>query len=343
MEDCDAYFGGQWSRIGTVASNWGVVESIAGGARDGTTGLLETPATVTGVRIWSEPPEAMEAWRAGATNWPKCGLGEVAVEVAGTNGTLRCGWGPKSQYAVAHGADLTAEAKTVAWMDWNEGPESVWTDISFFATKDPSPTGTVWFGPRHFCAVEEVRYPELAEPGLKGFGHDFITEYQWGDGNVETFSHELDWSAATGTVWKVTEGGEKTYDSTVVGMGLWRAGAQSVELVLGEWVPSTGVLYYFCYRLGVEGADGVGRFQLVSTREVWGDWREEPTGGGSAKKTGKTIAMGEWRGKVAPPPGRRQGVFSEAGVRTEKALPSRPEDVSPGEGPRKDGRRAIRR
>ena len=311
-----------------MVGNWDVVTNIAGGARDATTGMLESPATVTGVRIWSDPPEALEAWRTEATNWPKCRPGNVAVEVSGTNGTLRCGWSPKSQYAVVHGGDLTAESRNVVWMDWNEGGETAWAELPFQASEE----GTVPFGKRHFCAVAQVGYPGLEGPAMRGNGWGVLTEWQWGDGTVDTYLHELDWNAGTGMVWKATDDGGWTNDAAVRGMGFWRAGAHSTELVLAEQVPDGMIAwtYYHYYRLGAEGDDGTGRFRMSvftgsGTVEVWGDWAWVETanmrlargggrGGGGAvaafhgldeDKAGTGILTwlpaGTWRGEALPP------------------------------------------
>ena len=303
LKDGEAYYGGKWSRIGTVASNWGVVESIAGGARDAATGLLESPATVTGVRVWSVPAEAMEAWRAGATNWPSCGQGNVAVDVSGTNGTLHCGWRPKSQYAVVHCGDLREAARNIVWMDWNEGAEEAWAELPFQATEE----GSMPFGKCHFCAVAEVGYRELTGPSLLGSGYGLLTEWQWGDGSVDLFLHELDWNAGTGTVWRATDDGGWTNSAVVAGIGFWRTGAHSGELAMAE-EEREGVFTYtrvYRYRLGAHGADGTGRFRMTvfagmgGMIEVWGDYGWGKTGkvlGG--KKRIRTEGVETWKTKI---------------------------------------------
>ena len=282
LKDADAYYGGRWSRIGTVVSNWNVVERIAGGARDDETTLLVSPVEVTGVRVWSDPPEALEAWRTWATNWPACGLGEVGMEINGTNGLLRCGWGPKSLCAVVHCGDLTAASKEVVWMDWNEGAEESWMELPFQASEE----GATPFGQRHFCAVAEVEYPELAGPEFPGEGYGLWVEWQGGDGTRAHYLYELDWSSGTGTAWAEMETGWTNY-STVIFADQWRAGARSrsAMAVMPMRLGPLQLYFLHTYQLGMTGADGKGRFQVIfrqcidpssdlyPPQEIWGDYR----------------------------------------------------------------------
>lgn len=282
LKDADAYYGGRWSRIGTVVGNWDVVESIAGRTRDAATGMLVSPVEVTGVRVWSDPPEALEAWRAGATNWPACGYGDAALEVEGTAGTLRCGWGPKSQCAVVHCGDLTAASKDVVWMDWNEGAEEAWMELPFQASEE----GATPFGQRHFCAVAEVEYPELAGPEFPGEGYGLWVEWQGGDGTRAHYLFELDWSSGTGMAWTETETGWTNY-ATVIFADQWRAGARSrsAMAVMPMRLGPLQLYFLHTYQLGMAGAGGKGRFQVIfrqcldpssdlyPPQEIWGDYR----------------------------------------------------------------------
>lgn len=317
LKDGEAYYGGKWSRIGTVASNWGLVESIANGARDTNSGMLESPATVTGVRVWSVPAEAMEAWRAAATNWPSCGQGDVAVDVSGTNGTLHCGWRPKSQYAVVHCGDLREAARNIVWMDWNDGAEEALAELPFRAGQEKGGDGAMWFGPRQFCAVAEAEYPELGGPEFPGGEGALLAEWQWGDGTVERYLHELDWAAGTGTVWRATEEGGWTNDSSVIALEQWRAGAHSRELlvVCPMWMGPWPMYFLHYYQFGEEGGDGRGRFRLDLHRifsngseygepvEVWGDYRRVQADGESGEKAGRRGGAGRSKPLCAPMPG----------------------------------------
>ena len=296
LKDADAYYGGRWSRIGTVVSNWSVVEGIAGGARDNETTLLVAPVEVKGVRVWSDPPEAFETWRAGATNWPVCGLGEVGVAMDGTNGMLRCGWSPKSLYAALHCGDLTEVSKEVVWMDWNEGEEEAFADLPFQMTDEvteearqaAAAAGFQLFGPRRFFAVAEVGYSELAGPTIPGEGYALWAEWQGGGGERAHYLYELDWSAGTGRVWEETEEGWTNYATAMLATP-WRAGARSrsVMAVMPMQLGPIPVYFLHTYQLGMEGAGGTGRFQVIfrqclsptvdlyPPQEIWGDYRWE--------------------------------------------------------------------
>lgn len=325
LKDGDTYYGGRWSRIGTVASNWAVVEALAARERDPETGVMLDPATVTGVRVRSEPPEAAEAWRAGSTNWPEVVEKPLNLNVAGTNGTVRFDLVPRSLYSFVRKADLMDDKIVIE--DWNEGNGGFTQELSFLTVPDDgSDDGIARFGSKHFfsAAVLEKGYPELTGPAVMGNGYGLLTEWQWGDGKTEQFLHELDWTTGSGTVWKATEDGGWTNCATVAGMGFWRAGAHSGELAMAEMVQEGFFTwtYYYYYWLGAPGKNGLGRFRMQvfagfsGTVEVWGDYGWVKTanvlseGRRAAKKAvvrgvkGGSGAVGrkEWRGEAAKPP-----------------------------------------
>ena len=316
LKDADAYYGGRWSGIGTVVSNWAVVEALA--AREAPGNVMTEPAEVKRVRLWSDPPEALAAWRAESTNWPVYGALPLNLELKGVEGKIWFEvWG-KSRLSFARTADLTGQLTVIE--DWNEEEEGYTVTLPFLTEPpDESGDGAARLGRKHFFSetVSETAYPELTLPVLLGDGYGLLTEWEWGDGSVERYLHELDWAAGTGTVWKATDGGEWVFDAPVRGIGFWRSGAHSGELVLVETERQGGAVlsFYYHYLLGVAGEDGKGRFRLQvdtvgGTVEVWGRYGWEKRDGGSAAnrdmKSGGGIRMhpGEWRGEAPPPAGR---------------------------------------
>lgn len=267
LKDADAYYGGRWSRIGTVASNWGVVEAMAGRAVDGS-GWMESPAEVTGIRIHGDEGE-IAAWRAAAaSNAPCCGMGEAGLGFAGGEATLTCRMEGKGRYAIAHTTNLTDEAWIVNWMNWNEGEGALEETLPFS-------TATNAMGKQRHFAVVAAEYPELGGPTVTG-KYSFRVEWEAGDGEEnQVYQYDLDVGAGTGMAWRLDAAtqSEVLESAELNQIMVGRSGAHStgVSFVVPEW---WHVPYYW---LGeAPGDEGHGRFRMweaVSGGEVWGTWR----------------------------------------------------------------------
>lgn len=282
LKDASAYYGGRWAGFGTVVSNWGLVEALAGGETDANGVLLE-PVEMTGVRFHGSEGQADNwPWQAAASRAPAVCLAEVALSTNGTGGmNLNCRWDGPGQLAVACCPDLLAKVRDdVRWLDFNE--ENGMAHLAL-------PLDTNNFGNMHFFWGLAANYPELGTVALQGRMSQFMTEWQWGDGTTDTYLHVLDTSSATGMVYKA-EGESWTEDATIVGAGFWREGPNSFCLVMRECSQSGVVLLTrdFFYRLSpADSSTGLGRFQMTvfaglsGTVEVWGDYML--TGVGTSK------------------------------------------------------------
>lgn len=333
LKEGNAYYGGQWSRIGTVVSNWAVVEALAARERDPDTGLMVEPATVTGVQVWSDPADVAAAWRVGATNFPSCTENPLDLRVAGTNGSVRFKVEPRSHFSFVRKGDLADAAIVIE--DWNEEHECRTNELAFLTVPaGESDDGIARFGTQHFfsAGVSEVSYPALTGPALPGNGYGLLTEWQWRDGSVDQYLHVFDWVKGTGMVWKATEGGGWTNTALVLGMDCWRDGAHCGQLAMAEVVLGDIWSYIYRYWLGAPGADGVGRFRMEvfagfsGTVTVWGDYgwvKIEAVlskKGGASRREVCNHPMGNateptrdgWRGKM-PGIARKHGVRRSLG------------------------------
>ena len=266
LKDADEQYGGIWSRIGTVASNWGVVEALAG-RTVGADGWMEKPVEVTGMRVHGDAGE-IAAWRAVAeANAPVCDLGETGLAFYGETATLTCRMEGRGTYAIAHTTNLTDRVWNVNWMDWYEGGGGLETNLVFS-------TALGAFGPRRSFAVDAVEYPELGGPTVTG-RYSFRVEWELGtEGENEVYQYDLDVGAGTGMVWQL----DRETQSKVLRSApcnqiiIARSGAHSmgVSVVISDW----GLVPY--YWLGEEHAgDGAGRFRMwewMSGGNLWGSW-----------------------------------------------------------------------
>ena len=267
LENADKWYGGHWSRIGTVVGNWPVVEAIAAGERDEASGVLVKPVEVAGMRVYGDAEE-IAAWRAVAeASAPVVVAGEVGLSVAGENGVLKCRVEGKGPCAVAHTADLTSDVWRVDWMGRNEGDGPLEKELTFSAAADG-------MGLRQFFAVTEMEYPELGGPTVTG-RYSFIVEWEMGPGETnQIYQYDLDVGADTGMVWQLDWETQSrvlrsaTLDQIIVQQG----GAHStmVSFVIGAWWQ---VPYYWLG--GMEKGATSGRYRLyeyMTGGEVWGDW-----------------------------------------------------------------------
>lgn len=266
LKDGDKQYGGLWSRVGMVVSNWGVVEALTGREADENE-WLEEAATVTGMRVHGDSEE-IAAWRAAAAEEGiRCGMGEVGVEVAGESGTLHCRMEEKGRYAIAHTTNLLDAVWDVNWMNWNEGDGELEEALPFSTDPDA-------MGKQHYFAVTKVAYPELPGPGVEG-RYSFRVEWEmWGTNENQIYHYDLDVGAGTGMVYQLDFA---TQSQVLRSAGcnqfeIGRAGAHctGVSMVISDWWQ---VPYYW---LGEENeGDGQGRFrmwEMVTRGEAWGNW-----------------------------------------------------------------------
>ena len=266
LKDADEYYGGLWSRVGTVVSNWSVVEALAGRAVD-ESGWMASPVAVTGTRIHGDAAE-IETWRAVAeSNAPSCGMGEVGLEVAGEGGTLHCRMAGKGKYAITHTTNLLDAVWNVNWMNWNDGDGDL--EESF-----PFSTATNAFGKQRNFAVVAVEYPELGGPTVTGT-YSFRVEWEMGGTNKnQIYQYDLDVGAETGMVWQLdwATQSEVVQSASCNQFIIGRSGAHSmgISMVISDWGQ---IPYYF---LGeAHAGDGAGRFRMwewMSGGNVWGSW-----------------------------------------------------------------------
>ena len=267
MKDADAYYGGHWSRIGTVVSNWSVVEALAERPVD-ENGWMEEAAPVGGMRVHGSEEE-IAAWRSTAeAEGVRCGFGETGLVFEGGNGMLTCRMEGMGQYAILHTTNLMDRVWNVNWMNWNE-------DAGGLEETQPFSTAADAFGPRRSFAVATVEYPELGGPAVGG-RYSFRVEWEMGGTNEnEVYQYDVDVGAGTGMVWQLDWA---TQSRVLRSAGcnqfiLGRRGAHStgVSMVIGDWFQ---VPYYW---LGEKRrGDGKGRFRMwewVSGADIWGNWQ----------------------------------------------------------------------
>lgn len=266
LKDADEYYGGHWSRVGTVVSNWGVVEAMAGRAVD-ENGWMEEPVVVTGMRVHGDAGEIAARKAVAEAISPACGLGEAGLEVAEESGTLHCRMDGMGRYAIAHTTNLPDPVWSVDWMDWNEGGEPLEAALPFS-------TDEAAMGKQRFFAVPTVEYPELGGPKVEGT-YSFRVEWEMGAaGDNQVYHYDLDVGAGTGMVYQLDLATQSTVlrSAACNQFQVGRAGAHSrgVRVVISDWwqVP--------LYWLGEEKAgDGRGRFrmwEMVTGGEAWGPW-----------------------------------------------------------------------
>lgn len=258
LQDADEWFGGSWSRIGTVVSNWGVVESIAGRAAD-ENGWLENPVEVTGMRVHGDAAE-IERWRAEAQGSLPATM-RIEVRLTGTGmrwaipGTCRF----KTMTTEKLGGDWTE-------LDcWNEqgAIDAGWNELGL--------TGKTGFACASFPAID---YPELGGPTVTG-KYSFRVEWEMGGTNEnQVYHYDLDVGADTGMAYQLDAETQSrvlrsaALDQIIVARG----GAHStmVSFIVGAWMQ---VPYYW---LGErEAGDGPGRFRMweyITDGTVWGSW-----------------------------------------------------------------------
>lgn len=267
LADADPWYGGCWSRVGTVVGNWPVVEAIAAGERDESSGVLADPVEVAGMRVYGDAEE-IAAWRALAeASAPAAVAGEAGLSVDGAVGVLRCRIAGKGPYAVAHAADLAAPVWRVDWMGRNEGDGALETDLPFSAAADG-------MGLRQFFAVTAVEYPELGGPTVTG-KYSFIVEWEMGEGETnQIYQYDLDVDADTGMVrqldWETQS--QVLRSAALDQIIVQRGGAHStmVSFVIGAWWQ---VPYYWLAAPEADAPSGRYRlYEYMTGGEVWGPW-----------------------------------------------------------------------
>lgn len=258
LENADEYFGGRWSRIGTVVSNWGVVETLAGRTVD-ENGWMEAPVEVTDVRVHGDGGE-IDAWRAESRGtWPTATRVEARTTVSGIFWPLPA----HSRFKTKTAESLLGGWETPEW--WNEGDarEVSWDAFGL--------DGTSGFAAGSFSAVS---YPELGGPTVTG-KYSFRVEWEMGPGETnQVYQYDLDVGADTGMVWQLDWETQShvvrsaALDQIVVRLG----GARStlVSFVIGAWWQ---IPYYWL--ASPEKDAPAGRYRMweyMSGGEVWGPW-----------------------------------------------------------------------
>lgn len=266
LKDAEDWYGGRWSRVGTVVSNWGVVEALAGRSVDAN-GWLEESVAVTGMRVHGDAGD-IASWRAVAeSNAPVCGVGEAGLAFDGEKATLVCRMEGKRQYAIAHTTNLTDKAWTVNWMNWNEGDGVLEEHLDFSTAADA-------MGKRRSFAVVTAEYPELGGPKVEG-KYSFRVEWEMGtSGENMVFQYDLDIAAGTGMAYQLDAEtqSEVLRSASLDQIIVQRGGAHStmVSFIVGAWMQ---VPYYWLGEM--EAGDGAGRFRMweyITGGEVWGSW-----------------------------------------------------------------------
>lgn len=294
LQDAEEYCMARWSRVGTVVSNWDVVEALAarsaeaskaGSASKGSArrrgrmrnakGLemswrvLSAPVEVTGTRVHGDAA-AIAAWRAvAASNAPTCGTGQTGLAMDGGSGTLLCGMEGKGRYAIAHTTNLTDRIWNLNWMNWNESDGAL-VETNGFSTAEGA------FGPRRFFASPVVEFPALGGPEA-GKMERFTFKVEWelgGTNGNPVFLYNLDMVNSTGMVWQLDAETQSVAlrSAAVYDVEEVRSGGHStrVGFLNTEWWQAP---YYW---LAEEKAgDGRGRFRLwdaATGDETWGTW-----------------------------------------------------------------------
>lgn len=258
LENADDYFGGRWSRIGTVVSNWGVVEALAGRPVDAN-GWMEVPVETSAVRIHGDPEET-DAWRTEAQKtWPTATWVEARMTPTGIKWLIP----GHSRFKTRTTDSLLGKWNTPEW--WNEGEplDASWETFGL--------DGQTGFAAGRFAAVS---YPELGGPTVTG-KYSFRVEWEMGPGDTnQIYQYDLDVGANTGMVWQLDLATQSqalrsaTLDQIIIRQG----GAHStlVSFVISAWWQ---VPYYW---LGeTEKGSNNGRYRMwefLTGDDVWGDW-----------------------------------------------------------------------
>lgn len=285
LKNADEDFGGRWSRIGTVASNWGVVEALAGRALDAGS-YMEEPVEVTGTRMFGDERE-ISAWRALAeSNAPTCGLGEVGLTPGAESVILHYRMEGKGQFATVHTTNLLDRVRVLDWLDWSEGEGMTEKSLELSTAEGA-------MGKRHFFGIVTAEYPELGGPTMEG-EFSFLAQWEMGEGQEDRVYHyDLDMASGTGMVYRLDAATRKTElgRGRVTLIRTERRGAHSMGI---EFVVNGGDVQWPHYWLGEEKAgDGKGRCRLQEWMrgvDTYGNWEktEKWNGGkGKARRKGR--------------------------------------------------------
>lgn len=260
LKNADDDYGGLWSRVGMVVSNWGVVVALAGREVD-ENGWMESPVTVTGMRVHGDQGE-IAAWRAeAATNglFPKA----TWVTARATESGIRWMIPGSSRFTMETTENLCGTWGTTTYWNEREACDAGWMELGM--------PGATWFLKENFLTLD---YTGLSGPAVAG-KYSFRVEWETKGTNAnEIYQYDLDVGAGTGMVRQLDLETQTNVlksapcNQFIIG----RSGAHStgVSVVISDWGQ---IPYYF---LGeARSGDGAGRFRMwewMSDGNVWGSW-----------------------------------------------------------------------
>lgn len=258
LDNADDYYGGRWSRIGMVVSNWGVVEALAGHPVDGN-GWMENPVEVTEVRVHGDPAE-IAAWRADAQDdWPTVEW----VEARATPTGMKWGLPGFSRFKTRTTENLLGGWTTLDLCNERESIDVSWDAFGL--------DGRSGFAAGRFAAVS---YPEFGGPTVTG-KYSFRVEWEMGLGETnQVYQYDLDVGTGTGMVWQLDYPAQThvlrnaTLDQIIVRRGA--AHSTLVSFVIGAWWQ---IPYYWLASPEADAPSGRYRmWEYMSGGEVWGPW-----------------------------------------------------------------------
>ncbi len=258
LENADAFYGGRWSRIGTVVSNWSVVEALARRPADAD-GWIEPPAAVTEVRVHGDAAEIADCRTAAQVAAPAAEWVEARTQPGGIAWRIP---------GFSLFGTRTAETLSSGWNTLDLCNERGPLDVSWEAFGLDGRTG---FAAGRFAAVS---YPEFGGPTVTG-RYSFRVEWEMGAGETnQIYQYDLDIGADTGMVWQLDLETQTSVlrSATLDQIVVRRGGARStmVSFVIGSWWQ---IPYYWLACPEPDAPSGRYRmWEYMSGGEVWGPW-----------------------------------------------------------------------